>query len=170
MIDHLESDIAMTTRSRSMDAYRLIVKEHDEKRAEFKALEREIQAAALKGVRLVGCMTNGAARLKEVLQTLNPRVLIVEEAGQVLESHILAALSPSIQHLIQIGDPEQLRCIANIHELSVDIHAATKWRYNESMMERLSRDGLRMDQLLSQRRMRPQISALIRWVRVDVAD
>jgi superfamily I DNA and/or RNA helicase len=102
-------------------------------------------------------------------QSLNPRVLIVEEAGQVLESHILAALSPSIQHLIQIGDPEQLRCIANVHELSVDnassngSHAA-EWRYNESSMERLSRLGLKMKQLRVQRRMTPQVSALIRQV------
>jgi hypothetical protein len=107
---------------------------------------------------------------------LNPRVLIVEEAGQVLESHILAALSPSIQHLIQIGDPEQLRCIANVHDLSVDsvlmsrdansagggVSYAAQWRYNESSMERLSRMGLKMKQLGVQRRMVPQVSALIR--------
>lgn len=54
-------------------------------------------------------------------------MLVVEEAGQVLEAHILAALVPSsqyfvlaipyapdtldptVQHLICIGDPEQLR-------------------------------------------------------------
>lgn len=39
--------------------------------------------------------------------------MIVEEAGQVLESHILANLIGSIQHLILIGDPLQLRPTLN---------------------------------------------------------
>ena len=29
--------------------------------------------------------------------------VVVEEAAQVLESHIIAALVPSVQHLIMIG-------------------------------------------------------------------
>lgn len=114
-------------------------------------------------------------RLKEIVQVsldvikaysdAQAKVLVVEEAGQVLESHILAALSPSIQHLIQIGDPAQLRCIANVYQLSVDTARGSgpgEWRYNESMMERLSSQGLEMRMLGTQRRMRPQISALIR--------
>lgn len=60
------------------------------------------------------------------LQAISPKVLMVEEAGQVLEAHILASLVPSgkahrrldvaflnkppiVQHLIEIGDPQQLR-------------------------------------------------------------
>ncbi len=74
----------------------------------------------------------------------------------------MAALSPSIQHVIQIGDPEQLRCIANCHSLSVEYKSGQKYRLNESMMERLARQGFPMTQLKTQRRMRPQISALIR--------
>jgi superfamily I DNA and/or RNA helicase len=97
------------------------------------------------------------------LQTLSPKVLVVEEAGQALEAHILAALSPSIQHLIQIGDPQQLRCITNCHKLSVETNiGSTHYRLNESMMERLSSAGYPMAQLKTQRRMRPKISALIR--------
>lgn len=39
--------------------------------------------------------------------------MLVEEAGQVLEAHSLAALVPSIQHMILIGDPKQLRPTLN---------------------------------------------------------
>ena len=39
--------------------------------------------------------------------------MLVEEAGQVLEAHILGALVPSIQHVILIGDPQQLRPTIN---------------------------------------------------------
>lgn len=90
-------------------------------------------------------------------------MLLVEEAGQALEAHILAALSPSIQHIVQIGDPQQLRCITNCHDLSVESSTgAVEFRLNESMMERLSSAGYPMTQLKVQRRMRRQISALIR--------
>ena len=36
-------------------------------------------------------------------------MVIVEEAGEVFEAHILASLAPTTEHLILIGDPEQLR-------------------------------------------------------------
>lgn len=39
--------------------------------------------------------------------------MIVEEAGQVLESHILAGLIDSVQHLVLVGDPLQLRPTLN---------------------------------------------------------
>lgn len=35
--------------------------------------------------------------------------MIVEEAGEVFEAHILASLAPTTEHLILIGDHEQLR-------------------------------------------------------------
>ena len=39
--------------------------------------------------------------------------MLVEEAGQVLEAHILGSLVPSVEHLIMIGDPLQLRPTIN---------------------------------------------------------
>jgi superfamily I DNA and/or RNA helicase len=39
--------------------------------------------------------------------------MLVEEAGQVLEAHILGSLVPSVEHLILIGDPLQLRPTLN---------------------------------------------------------
>ena len=41
--------------------------------------------------------------------------MLVEEAGQVLEAHILGSLVPSIEHLIMIGDPFQLRPTINTY-------------------------------------------------------
>ena len=49
----------------------------------------------------------------KAFQNLRPTVMLVEEAGQVLEAHILGALVPSIEHLIMIGDPLQLRPTIN---------------------------------------------------------
>jgi superfamily I DNA and/or RNA helicase len=44
---------------------------------------------------------------------LDPRVMLIEEAGQVLEAHVLGSLVPSVEHLIMIGDPLQLRPTLN---------------------------------------------------------
>jgi superfamily I DNA and/or RNA helicase len=44
-----------------------------------------------------------------IIQSFSPKVLLVEEAGQVLEAHVLGSLVSSVEHLILIGDPLQLR-------------------------------------------------------------
>jgi superfamily I DNA and/or RNA helicase len=48
-------------------------------------------------------------------QSLAPKVLVIEEAGQVMEAHVLAVLFPSVEHIIAIGDPLQLRPSVNIY-------------------------------------------------------
>lgn len=53
--------------------------------------------------------TTGAAKYRKALQELRPRVVIVEEAAEVLEAHIVTTLSEACQHLILIGDHQQVR-------------------------------------------------------------
>lgn len=48
--------------------------------------------------------TTGAARYQDVLQGLKPKIVIVEEAAEVLEAHITTALSESCEQLILIGE------------------------------------------------------------------
>ena len=47
------------------------------------------------------------------------QVVVVEEAGEVFEAHILASLAPTTEHLILIGDPEQLRPKPQLYTLQV---------------------------------------------------
>ena len=49
--------------------------------------------------------------------------MIVEEAGEVFEAHILASLAPTTEHLILIGDHEQLRPKPQLYALQ----ASLKW-------------------------------------------
>ncbi len=51
------------------------------------------------------------------------QVVIVEEAGEVFEAHILASLAPTTEHLILIGDHEQLRPKPQLYALQ----ASFKW-------------------------------------------
>jgi superfamily I DNA and/or RNA helicase len=50
-----------------------------------------------------------AAKEHEVLSRLKAPIIIMEEAGELLEAQTLACLSPYTQHLIMIGDHQQLR-------------------------------------------------------------
>ena len=43
--------------------------------------------------------------------------MLVEEAAEVMEAHILASLAPSTEHLILIGDHEQLRPKVQLYEM-----------------------------------------------------
>ena len=54
--------------------------------------------------RIVGCTTTGAAKYSDEIRTFNPDVLLVEEAGEILESHVLTALGPKTSQMILIGD------------------------------------------------------------------
>ncbi|OSX56367.1 hypothetical protein POSPLADRAFT_1050853 [Postia placenta MAD-698-R-SB12] len=96
---------------------------------------------------------------------VSPKVLIVEEAGQVLEAHTISCLPPSVEQLICIGDPRQLRPNLATFTLSTDNERGNKlFKFDRSLMERLADDGLPMSILQKQRRMRPTISHLIRTI------
>ncbi|KAI0765957.1 hypothetical protein BD413DRAFT_606098 [Trametes elegans] len=97
--------------------------------------------------------------------SIGPQVLLVEEAGQVLEAHILASLVPSVRHLICIGDPQQLRPNLATFALSMDSEKGREFfKFDRSLMERLVDNGFQMSQINVQRRMRPTISHFIRTI------
>lgn len=58
---------------------------------------------------MIGCTTTRVARDHELFRQLGVEVLVVEEAGEVIEANTLTGLLPSLQQLITIGDHRQLR-------------------------------------------------------------
>ena len=54
--------------------------------------------------RIIACTTTGAAIFRDAIQDAGPEILVVEEAGEVLECHVLAALGYDTKQLILIGD------------------------------------------------------------------
>ncbi len=89
-------------------------------RLELDKYFKEQQRRALSEAHVIGVTTSGLARNLEVLRNLQSKVLVCEEAGEVLEAHILTALLPSIEHAILIGDHEQLRPQVKNYELCHD--------------------------------------------------
>lgn len=58
--------------------------------------------------RFIFCCCSGAAKYREILQFIEPQIVIVEEAAEVLEAHTITTLSKNCQHLILIGDHQQV--------------------------------------------------------------
>ena len=58
----------------------------------------------LRSKRIIACTTTGAANYRDAIRSAEPEILVVEEAGEVLECHVLTALSYNTKQLILIGD------------------------------------------------------------------
>lgn len=130
----------------------------------------------LRSKRVIGCTTTAAAKYTEDIQAASPDVLIVEEAGEILESHVLAALGKKTSQLILIGDHKcafftsieylltdtirQLRPKVNNYALTIE--KGDSFDLNRSLFERLVLKGYPHQTLSEQHRMRPEISFLIR--------
>jgi hypothetical protein len=131
-------------------------------------IHEELNRRLLEGADVIGVTTSGLAKRISVLQQVKCKVIICEEAGEVMESHMISALLPDVEHLIQIGDHEQLRpSVSNFRDLSLESERGKLHQLDRSQFERLSigepgRPLMPVAQLNVQRRMRPQISTLIR--------
>ncbi|KAG6371175.1 P-loop containing nucleoside triphosphate hydrolase protein [Boletus reticuloceps] len=116
--------------------------------------------AILRQKRIIACTTTGAAIYADALERVGPEVLLVEEAGEILESHILTALSREVDQMILIGDHKQLRPKVNNYQLTVE--KGDGFDLNRSLFERLVLKGYPHETLSTQYRMRPEISAFVR--------
>ena len=103
----------------------------------------------------------GAAKHRDLLYQLQPRITIVEEAAEVLESHIVTSLTPGCQHLILIGDHQQLRPNPTVYDL------AKSYDLDVSLFERMVKNGMPFERLRLQHRMRPEISKMLEHIYVN---
>lgn len=128
-----------------------------ERNAESRAaLDRDRKLAVLREMQVVGMTTTAVSKYQLLLKELRPEIVIVEEAAEVLEAHILTALHPRTQHVVLIGDHQQLRPSTAVYRLSKQFHL------DVSLFERLIHNGASHVTLLQQRRMHPKISRLIK--------
>ncbi|KAH7369722.1 hypothetical protein BKA65DRAFT_361496, partial [Rhexocercosporidium sp. MPI-PUGE-AT-0058] len=68
----------------------------------------ELDLRCLREAYIIGVTTSGLARNIELLQRVGAKVMLCEEAGEVLEAHTLTALLPGVEHIILIGDYDNL--------------------------------------------------------------
>ncbi|MCJ1409741.1 hypothetical protein MMC19_003824 [Ptychographa xylographoides] len=127
----------------------------------------DLDLRCLEKSHIIGLTTSGLARHIDLLRRLNPKVLICEEAGEILEAHTLTAFLPTIEHAILIGDHEQLRPQVQNYDLSIENPRGQKYSLDVSLFERLVRQSgskvtIPHSSLRIQRRMDPSISKLIK--------
>lgn len=116
-------------------------------------LKMQVDRTILDKALIIAMTTTGSSRYSEVLKDIGPRIVIVEEAAEVFEAHIVSSLSKHCEHLILIGDHVQLKPRTNVYKLAVE------YQLDVSLFERLVNNGLPSVMLNQQHRMRPEISA-----------
>ncbi|KIY65706.1 P-loop containing nucleoside triphosphate hydrolase protein [Cylindrobasidium torrendii FP15055 ss-10] len=127
---------------------------------QLQAKFKEKDGHILKSKRVIGCTTTAAAMYNKTIQDASPDVILVEEAGEILECHVVTALGESAEQLILIGDHKQLRPKVNNYKLTVE--KGDGFDLNRSLFERLVLKGYPHDTLVAQHRMRPEISRIVR--------
>lgn len=130
----------------------------------FQEAQMQEEKEILKLSSVIGLTTTGAAKYQSVLREIKPRIVIVEEAAEVLEAHILTSLSKDCKHLILIGDHKQLRPNPAVY------HLAKKFNLEISMFERMVKNGMAFRTLKHQHRMRPEIANIIRFIYPEIQD
>ncbi|KAF9886779.1 hypothetical protein FE257_011156 [Aspergillus nanangensis] len=128
----------------------------------------EMDLRCLREADVIGVTTTGLARNLKMLRRLASKVLVCEEAGEVLEAHMLTSMLPSLEQVILIGDHQQLRPQIQNYDLSRENKSGSQYSLDRSLFERLVEpdDGVGVQipfcTLETQRRMHPSISQLIR--------
>ena len=78
----------------------------------------EIDYNYLKQARVIGMTTTGLSKYRGLLNSLKPKVVLIEEAAETLEAPISVACFKTLEHLILVGDHQQLRGHCNDEDLA----------------------------------------------------
>lgn len=69
----------------------------------------ELDYNYLKQAKVIGMTTTGLSKYRGLIQGLNPKIVLIEEAAETLEAFVSVACFKSLEHLILVGDHQQLR-------------------------------------------------------------
>ncbi|KAF2714355.1 hypothetical protein K504DRAFT_366188 [Pleomassaria siparia CBS 279.74] len=110
----------------------------------------------LKLQRVIGMTTTGLSKYRGLISSLRPRVVLVEEAAETLEAPVTAACLPTLEHLILVGDHQQLRPHCQVRKFE-----DAPFNFNLSLFERMVYNDVEIDCLSRQRRMIPEVRRLL---------
>ncbi|KAK3639727.1 hypothetical protein LTR56_012304 [Elasticomyces elasticus] len=156
-------------RENLQDRLRTALESYNKLKEQLDSIRTEMDLRVLSQANIIGITTSGLARSLDLIRRTNAKVLVCEEAGEVLESHLLTALLPSVEHAILIGDHQQLRPHIQNYSLSCESKDGAQYALDVSLFERLVQpqdvlaQALPFCTLSVQRRMHPAISKLIRF-------
>ena len=149
-------DLQGRVKQRIQKAFQREAKEYYQAAQKVKIGRWETDSAVLKKAKVVGLTTTGLSKYRALIASLRPRVVLIEEAAEVLEGQIATGCVESLEHLILVGDHKQLRAHCSVMELEGE-----PYNLGVSMFERLIRNGIEYSPLQRQRRMIPEIRRLL---------
>ena len=132
-----------------------LISEHQRLCNMRRELDAQRSVHILSKMKVVGMTITGASLYHEILAGLSCDITLVEEAAEILEPQLIAALGPWTKHLILIGDHQQLRPAVESY------HLVRNYNFDISLMERMINNGLPYESLNMQNRMRPEFASLL---------
>ena len=99
-LDHWKQEILTA----QVEAIYTVAKLYNQCQSQLDRKFTEKDSAILASKRIIGCTTTAAAKYSNDIRAASPDVLLVEEAGEILESHVLTAMAENTEQLILIGD------------------------------------------------------------------
>jgi len=132
------------------------VQEYEKIVKDLKVGKWERDAIFLRRANIVGLTTTGLSKYRPLIASLKPKIILIEEAAEVIEAPVTAACVESLEHLILVGDHQQLQGHCSVSDLEGE-----PYYLNVSMFERLVRNSMPFKTLLRQRRMDPEFRQLL---------
>ncbi|CAF0839837.1 unnamed protein product [Brachionus calyciflorus] len=133
-----------------------LVKQFNQSSNMLQEIRMQKDKTIMENALIIAMTTTGSSRYHKILKDIGPRIVIVEEAAEVFEAHIVSSLSKHCEHLILIGDHAQLRPNPAVYSLAID------YNLDVSLFERLVNNDTKKVMLKTQHRMRPEISVLMK--------
>ena len=146
-------------------SFRQLAKVYEDAVLEAKIGRWEADRTYLRKARIIGMTTTGLSKYRALLQSLRPKIVLIEEAAETLEAYVTAACFPTLEHLILVGDHQQLRGHCTVKDLEDD-----PYFLSVSMFERLVRNRVGFSKMITQRRMIPEIRRALKPIYDELID
>ncbi|GFF26084.1 ATP binding protein, putative [Aspergillus udagawae] len=119
----------------------------------------------LRKAKIIGMTATGLSKYRALISSVKPKIILIEEAAEVIEAPIAVACLDSVQHMILVGDHQQLKGHCAVQDLEGE-----PFHLDVSMFERLVKNGIRYVTLSLQRRMVPEIRRLLEPIYGELQD
>ena len=131
------------------------VRQFEEKIDQLAEINNTITEKQLKDRQIFAMTITGASIHNNLLSIIRPEIIIIEEAAEILEPQLVAAMGSWTKYMLLIGDHYQLRPTVETYELK------TKFNFDVSMIERLINNHMNYSTLEIQNRQRPEMANLL---------
>ncbi|EEH33080.2 helicase required for RNAi-mediated heterochromatin assembly 1 [Paracoccidioides lutzii Pb01] len=139
-----------------LDSLRSLVKRYNHTARNLQTGRWEQNCSILQSARVIGMTTTGLSKYRALISSIKPKIILVEEAAEVIEAPIAAACIKSLEHLILVGDHKQLQGSCAVKELEDE-----PFFLKISLFERLVHNGVEFKSLTKQRRMPAEIRRVL---------